>query len=136
MKSETSALTWVLGLLVVLFAGIAFFYYNKQPVRALPSAPSYVKLEEVTTQIGSEFFVRATVAVEVGNKDAEKQVSDLKVTLRGLATRTLTNATEQQLFGSEGRRTLRRAMLKNFNEALGGKVVGDVLFTDFIVGFG
>lgn len=131
-KSETSALTWILALLALMFAGIAFFYFNKQkPVP--PTGPSYVRLEEVRTHIDGDLFIRANIALELRSRESELEVNAVKANLRGVAVKILTNASEEQLSG-KGRHELSRQMLKRFNEILGTKLLGDVLFTDFVVG--
>ena len=151
-------LKWIVLSLVILLllggagAGAAWWFFFRSPVAAEAAGAGngkaarqegggIVSMEQFLVNLAdkdAQRFARVTLRLVVETKEEALEIEEdevAKVRLRSAILELLTQQTAEALTTVEGKAQLKKAIAERGAQALGGKKVLDVLFTDFVVQF-
>ena len=78
-------------------------------------------------------YLRINMVLEIAKKEAVEEVEKRKPHLKNIALMLLPTKSFQQLNSSEGKTALRDELMKKMNEVLGGPIISDIFFTEFVI---
>ncbi|AEM78808.1 flagellar FliL protein [Thermoanaerobacter thermohydrosulfuricus] len=121
----------------VLSFGIAFVYFNNFAFTNKPKEITYYNYspggEFITNLKGDGKFVKATIELQVADKNILKTLEERNPQIRDLIIQILRGKTEQDVEGPEGQEKLKNDIKNEINKIIGeGKIV-NVYFDEFIV---
>jgi len=122
---------------VILSFGVAFLYFNSFASTNKPQEITYYNYspggEFITNLKGDGKFVKATIELQVADKNILKTLEERNPQIRDLIIQILRGKTEQDVEGPEGQEKLKNDIKNGINKIIGeGKIV-NVYFDEFIV---
>ncbi|KUJ91474.1 MAG: flagellar basal body-associated protein FliL [Thermoanaerobacter thermocopriae] len=134
MKSKTIL---IVILIMILSFSIAFVYFNNFASSNKPKEITYYNYspggEFITNLKGDRKFVKATIKLQVADKNTLKILEERTPQIRDLIIQILRGKTDQDVEGPEGQEKLKNDIKNEINKIIGeGKIV-NVYFDEFIV---
>jgi len=97
--------------------------------------PIFLDLPDVTVNLAdpdATRFLRAKIKLEVRGEEAKKKVEDNLVRINDLVITVLSSRTFEQIRTPHGKYELKEELVYRINRLLGGRVVKNLFFTDFV----
>ena len=78
-------------------------------------------------------YLKTTIELDVSDEESQNLVDTRKAQLRDTILLLLTSQSFAEISSIEGKLELKQALLLRINQALGGKIVSKLYFTEFVV---
>ncbi|MBF0608239.1 MAG: flagellar basal body-associated FliL family protein [Candidatus Magnetobacterium sp. LHC-1] len=150
-KLSTKLIIIIVGVLLVLGGG-GFLAYTKlmgkkkegagqeagggheEKAKHEEGPPTLVPLDPfVVNLVDAGRYMKVTVQLEIASKKDEPFIKDRLPMLRDAVVFLLSGKSLEAVSGSEGKMQLKDEMLFKFNQTIGGEIIKNVYFTDFVV---
>ncbi|ADD02488.1 flagellar basal body-associated protein FliL [Thermoanaerobacter mathranii subsp. mathranii str. A3] len=118
---------------VVLSFGVAFWYFNAKAHQEITYYNYSPGGEFITNLKGEEKFVKATVQLQVADKNILKTLEERNSEIRDLIIQILRSKTAQEVEGPEGQEKLKNDIKNGINKIIGEEKIINVYFDEFIV---
>lgn len=82
---------------------------------------------------GNSRYLRTNFIIASSDKDIAKTIEDSKGSLKDAAITVLTTQSLDALDGANGREVVRKGLINRFNNVLGGEVIDQIYFTEFLI---
>ena len=146
----------VLGVLIIVLAGggVAgwFMFFTKDSGDGDPSAQAETAQAATTEETQSiivplesfivnlmdrtgsgKRYLKTTIELDVPDEESQGIVGVRKAQLRDAILLLLTSQSFAEINTTEGKQALKKALLLRINQALGGRIVNGLYFTEFVV---
>jgi len=82
---------------------------------------------------GNSRYLRTNFIIASSDKDIAKTIEESKGSLKDAAITVLTTQSLDALDGANGREVVRKGLISRFNNVLGGEVIDQIYFTEFLI---
>jgi flagellar FliL protein len=146
----------ILGVIIIILGGggIAgwFMFFTKDTAEADQTAeaePAQTASSEATQSIivplesfivnlmdrssSGKRYLKTTIELDVPDEESQGLVGVRKAQLRDAILLLLTSQSFAEINTTEGKQALKKALLLRINQALGGRIVSGLYFTEFVV---
>ena len=82
---------------------------------------------------GNSRYLRTNFIIASSDKDITKVIEDSKGSLKDAAITVLSTQSLDALDGANGREVVRKGLITRFNNVLGGEVIDQIYFTEFLI---